>query len=127
MSNRTWLTIASVLGVTGVAAGALGAHALGTWVSPDRVKIWETGAQYHLVHAVVLMALSLVSRPQVDNWVSWARGAFLVGIVMFSFSLYALVLLDQPVFARVTPVGGLSLMVGWMLLGISAWHSRDTG
>ena len=127
MSNRTWLTIASVLGVTGVAAGALGAHALGTWVSPDRVKIWETGAQYHLVHAVVLMALSLVSRPQVDSWVSWARGAFLAGIVMFSFSLYALVLLDQPVFARVTPVGGLSLMVGWMLLGISAWHSRDTG
>lgn len=124
---RGWLIIAALLGVTGVAAGAMGAHALGAWVSPERVRIWETGAQYHLVHAVVLLLLSLLSEARLGRWLGWARAAFLTGVILFSFSLYALVLLDQPVFARVTPVGGLSLMVGWMLLGISAWHSRDTG
>jgi uncharacterized membrane protein YgdD (TMEM256/DUF423 family) len=124
---RGWLIIAALLGVTGVAAGAMGAHALGAWVSPERVRIWETGAQYHLVHAVVLLLLSLLSEARLGRWLGWARAAFLTGVILFSFSLYALVLLDQSVFARVTPVGGLSLMVGWMLLGISAWHSRDTG
>lgn len=127
MSARGWLIIVSVLGVTGVAAGAMGAHALGAWVSPERVRIWETGAQYHLVHAVVLLVLSLGSDARLGRWLSWARAAVLTGVVLFSFSLYALVLLDQPVFARVTPVGGLSLMLGWLLLGIGAWRSRDLG
>ena len=110
------LFLAGFLGVTGVAAGAFGAHALGASV---------TAAQYHLIHAVVLLVLATRTTGAVALE-RWVVAGFTLGVLLFSFSLYALVLTDVSRFAMVTPVGGLLLMLSWLAI---SWHalSRKVG
>lgn len=114
--NRS-LMLAGVLGATGVAAGAMGAHALESVVTPERIEIWNTAAQYHLTHAVVILVLAVQS---VIN-ARLAVLAMTAGVVLFSFSLYALVLTDVTALAMITPLGGLLLMAGWLLLCAKAF------
>ena len=114
-----YLVIAGLLGATGVAAGAFGAHALQASVSSERVDIWETAAQYHLIHAAVILALALHSQPDESRWRLPMMG-FTAGVVLFSFSLYALVLTDLTRLAMITPVGGLILILSWLMVAIKA-------
>jgi len=116
---RRYLVIAALLGATGVAAGAFGAHALQSSVSPERIAIWETAAQYHLIHAAVILALALHSQSDESRWRLPMMG-FTTGVVLFSFSLYALVLTDMTQLAMITPVGGLLLMLSWLMVAIKA-------
>jgi uncharacterized membrane protein YgdD (TMEM256/DUF423 family) len=111
--------IAGWMGALAVAAGAFGAHGLKDHVTPDRLVTWETGARYHLIHAVVLLLLALLPEQTaaIPRAVFWL---FLAGIFIFSGSLYALVLLDLPILGMVTPVGGLCLIAGWAGLARSA-------
>ena len=113
------LLVAGLLGVTGVAAGAFGAHALQAAVSPERIDIWETASQYHLIHAAVILGLALNSQPDDPRWRLPIAG-FTAGILLFSFSLYALVLTDITQLAMITPVGGLLLMLSWLMVAIKA-------
>ena len=117
--NR-YLLIAGFLGATGVAAGAFGAHALEASVSPERIDIWETAAQYHLIHAAVILALALYSQPDESRWRLPMMG-FTAGVLLFSFSLYTLVLTDITQLAMITPIGGLLLMLSWLLVAIKAF------
>jgi uncharacterized membrane protein YgdD (TMEM256/DUF423 family) len=114
-----YLVIAGLLGATGVAAGAFGAHALQASVSPERIAIWDTAAQYHLIHAAVIFALALHSQADENRWRLPMVG-FTAGVVLFSFSLYALVLTDITQLAMITPVGGLLLMLSWLMVAIKA-------
>ena len=114
-----YLVIAGLLGATGVAAGAFGAHALQASVSPERIAIWDTAAQYHLIHAAVMLALALHSQADESRWRLPMMG-FTLGVVLFSFSLYALVLTDMAQLAMITPVGGLLLMLSWLMVAIKA-------
>ena len=116
---RRYLVIAALLGATGVVAGAFGAHALQSSVSPERIAIWETAAQYHLIHAAVILALALHSQSDESRWRLPMMG-FTTGVVLFSFSLYALVLTDKTQLAMITPVGGLLLMLSWLMVAIKA-------
>ena len=116
---RRYLLIAGLLGATGVAAGAFGAHALQASVSPERIAIWDTAAQYHLTHAAVILALALGSQTGDRRWRLPMIG-FIGGVLLFSFSLYALVLTDITRLAMITPVGGLFLMLGWLMVAIKA-------
>ena len=116
--NR-YLLLAGLLGTTGVAAGAFGAHALQASVSLERIGIWETAAQYHLIHAAVVLALALGSQAGDSRWRLPMMG-FAGGVLLFSFSLYALVLTDITRLAMVTPVGGLLLMLSWLMVAIKA-------
>ena len=116
---RRYLLIAGLLGATGVAAGAFGAHALQASVSPERIAIWDTAAQYHLTHAAVILALALGSQTGDSRWRLPMIG-FIGGMLLFSFSLYALVLTDITRLAMVTPVGGLLLMLSWLMVAIKA-------
>ena len=115
-----YLLIAGVFGATGVAAGAFGAHALQASVSPERINIWETAAQYHLIHAAVILALALYSQPGESRWRLPMMG-FTAGVLLFSFSLYVLVLTDITQLAMITPIGGLLLMMSWLLVVIKAF------
>jgi uncharacterized membrane protein YgdD (TMEM256/DUF423 family) len=111
--------IASIMGATGVMAGAFGAHAIKDMVSPERLATWETAARYQLIHAVVLLGLSLLPTPP--------RGpAYLMttGICIFSGSLYLLVLLDQPLLGAITPIGGVCLIGSWFWIG--GTHRNDS-
>ncbi|RCL47577.1 MAG: DUF423 domain-containing protein [Halieaceae bacterium] len=119
LMNR-YLLIAGLLGGTGVAAGAFGAHALQASVSPERIDIWETAAQYHLIHAAVILALALHSQADENRW-RFPMMGFTAGVLLFSFSLYALVLADITQLAMITPIGGLLLILSWLLVAINAF------
>ena len=101
------------LGATGMAAGAFGAHVLADHVTPQRLETWETAARYHRVHAVVLLVVEVAGIPS-----PLPRRLLTLGVLLFSGSLYLLVLLDLPILGAVTPFGGLALIAGWMSL---AW------
>lgn len=117
--NR-YLLLAGFLGATGVAAGAFGAHALQASVPPERIDIWDTAAQYHLIHAAVMLALALHSQTDENRW-RFPMMGFTAGVLLFSFSLYTLVLTDLTQLAMITPIGGLLLMLSWLLVAIKAF------
>jgi uncharacterized membrane protein YgdD (TMEM256/DUF423 family) len=91
----------------------------------ELLAIFETGARYQMYHAIALVLVGLLANrtagcaPQVAGW------AFLTGIVLFSGSLYALVLLSNPRWGMVTPFGGVAFIVGWMALAVAGLHSRE--
>jgi uncharacterized membrane protein YgdD (TMEM256/DUF423 family) len=110
-----WLRVGAILAAVAVVAGAFGAHGLEDQVTPDRLETWQTGARYHLVHALALCTLGVLpSPPRVVGWL------FCAGILLFAGSLYALVLLDLGVLGAVTPLGGLAFIAGWITLAIKA-------
>ena len=114
-----WIVVGAVVGFLGVALGAFGAHGLEGKVSEEALAWWRTGVLYHLVHAPVLVLLGLLARQGLRAAPSgWA---FLLGIAIFSGTLYGMALGLPRVLGAVTPVGGLLLLLGWLLL---AWAGR---
>ena len=111
------LLMAGLLGASGVAAGAFGAHALDGMVTAERLSVWETAANYHLIHSVVVLVLAL--QPQQHLW-RWPIAGFALGIGCFSFSLYALVLTQVSTLAIITPMGGLLLIISWLAVVLKA-------
>ena len=123
----TWLLAAAgMLGASAIGAGAFGAHALRGLLDPPLLAAFHTGARYHLVHAVVVLALALARQA---GWRGGrvAAGCMIAGIVLFSGSLYILALSGQRYWGIVTPVGGLVLIVGWLTLTAAAFRSRTPG
>lgn len=113
-----------MLAATGVALGAFGAHALKSRLPPELLAIWHTGVQYHLWHALGMIAVGLSAAMVPDS--PWLRGAgalLLAGIVLFSGSLYALALGAPRGFGALTPIGGISLMLGWLALVVAVLRS----
>lgn len=110
---RPWLAVAALLGASGVAFGAGGAHALRSLILPEYLAIFETGVRYHLIHAVALLALALGGEGRA---VALPGALFTVGVVLFSGSLYALALGAPARLGIVTPFGGLALLFGWLSL-----------
>lgn len=116
-----WLTAGSLFGATGVALGAFGAHALKARVPADRLAIWQTATEYHLVHALALLAVGLLARAAPGTpGITLAGIGFSSGILMFSGSLYALVLLDIRWLGAITPIGGVLMIAGWVALATAA-------
>lgn len=112
---KGWIWVAAGYGATGVVLGAFGAHALETRLDADALASWRTAVQYHLLHAVALLALGLHAlgggRP-----VTLPASLFSVGIALFSGSIYLLVFTQQPWLGPLTPLGGLCLIGGWLSL-----------
>ncbi len=121
--DRLFLLIAGILGATGVAAGAFGAHALRERLEPDLLRVWNTGADYHLLHAVALLGVAWVANRFPGAAAQTAGWAMVAGVVIFSGSLYALALSGVRVLGAVTPLGGLAFIVGWLALAASAWRA----
>jgi uncharacterized membrane protein YgdD (TMEM256/DUF423 family) len=112
--KRAGLGVAGLLGFSAVAIGAFGAHGLRGRLSPAMLEIYRTGALYHLVHAVAVLAIALAGE-------RLRRGRliltlFTAGIVVFAGSLYALALTGIGALGAVTPLGGLLLLAGWALV-----------
>ncbi|MDP9292532.1 MAG: DUF423 domain-containing protein [Verrucomicrobiota bacterium] len=113
---RTAFVISALVGFLAVAFGAFGAHALkDVLVANGTREIWEKAALYHLVHAVVLLLLA--SRPSLAVLSWWL---FLFGIVIFSGSLYLLAVTNTRWLGAITPIGGICLLGGWLLLAVQA-------
>jgi uncharacterized membrane protein YgdD (TMEM256/DUF423 family) len=118
---RIWLTTGAACGFVTVALGAFGAHGLRDIVTPERLGIWATATDYLGLHALAILAcgLWLLLRPG-DRLVHRGAATFVAGILLFSGSLFALVLTDQRAIGMITPVGGLLLLAGWALLVAAA-------
>ncbi|MBW8887685.1 MAG: DUF423 domain-containing protein [Fibrobacteres bacterium] len=109
-----WIRIAAALGFLGVALGAFGAHALKSRLSADMLEVWHTGVLYHLIHALALLALALYARAAASPAPITAPAiGFVVGIILFSGSLYALALTGFRPLGAITPFGGLSFLFAW--------------
>jgi uncharacterized membrane protein YgdD (TMEM256/DUF423 family) len=123
MSARGLLIAAGLSGAVAVALGAFGAHGLAEAVSPERLVTWRTGASYHLAHALGMAVAALGAQA---GWRTELAGTlFLVGTVLFSGALYALVLLDLPVLGAVAPLGGASFIAGWLGLAWAGWRRAE--
>ncbi len=113
--------LAALAGATAVALGAFGAHALKGRLPPELLAVYHTAVQYHLWHALALLGVALASPHLPDSL--WLRGAgwlFVVGLLLFCGSLYALALGAPRQTGMVTPVGGLCFMLGWLALAGAA-------
>ena len=121
--TRIFLFIGALLGSLAVAAGAFGAHALREKLSERAIEIFETGSRYQMYHALALLLVaSLLSRAEAGQSTLVAAGvAFIVGVVIFSGSLYALSLTGIKWLGAITPFGGVALIVGWGCLAVAAW------
>lgn len=118
---RWALLAAALFGLTGVAAGAFGAHALRETLEPRMLDVWETAVFYQLVHAPML---ALAGRwPEPPKLVQLAAVAWIAGILMFSGSLYVLALSGVRGLGVITPLGGLAFLVGHGSLAAAAWWS----
>ncbi len=117
--HNVTLVAAAVLGFSGVALGAFGAHALKTLLPPQAQDWWSTGVEYHLVHAVALIGVALL--PPAGRSRLLAAWAFGLGVLLFSGSLYLLALTGAGFWGAVAPVGGVAFLVGWAALGCQGW------
>lgn len=115
--NFFWLA-AAVNGFLAVALGAFGAHALKESLSVQATDWWRTAVLYQALHTVPLLALGLL--PETGRTARVAGVAVILGILLFSGSLYAMALSGQRWLGAVTPLGGLSLLAGWVALGLLA-------
>jgi uncharacterized membrane protein YgdD (TMEM256/DUF423 family) len=119
-SSRT-LAIAGLLLALATACGAFGAHALKTHLAPDRLQLWETAVRYHFFQALGLLGVGLALRSVDAAMLRNAAALIVVGIVLFSGSLYALSLGGPRVLGALTPVGGLAWIAGWLLFAYALW------
>jgi uncharacterized membrane protein YgdD (TMEM256/DUF423 family) len=112
MTNALATRVAAIMGFLGVVLGAFGAHGLKEVLARNNTAAaWETAVFYHLIHAVMLFVLASKNPLARGPWLS-----FLIGIVIFSGSLYLLALTTVHLLVFLTPLGGMSFLVGWLWL-----------
>ena len=119
--NLSWIQLGSLLMFLGVVLGAFGAHALRPKLSPEEIEIYKTAVLYHLIHALALFLVAWLSTQSTDLKVQFAGLFFLVGVVLFSGTLYALAITDIKWLGFITPFGGFAFLAGWALLFYSQY------
>jgi len=119
MDRRTLLLGATSAAIA-VAAGAFGAHALRSRVAPELLAVFETGVRYQMYHALALVALG--ASPLPGRSLTLTRWCFVAGTLLFSGSLYLLVLTGTRWWGAVTPIGGVAFIVGWCCLALGAYR-----
>ena len=119
---RGFLMLAAFFGFTGVALGAFAAHGLKSRLSAEYLAIFHTGVTYQLVHTLALLGVALLATQIPGRLITWAGASFVVGILLFSGSLYLLTMTGVSKLGIVTPFGGLAFLVGWVCLGLAAWR-----
>ena len=127
--HKRFLVTASIFGTLSVVLGAFGAHALKKIVSPESVATFETGVRYQFYHTFALLAVAILYQSFPGKWMTGAGWLFIVGIILFSGSLYALTALKatNAVGLRgigiITPFGGLLFVAGWICLLLAVLSS----
>lgn len=116
MQNK-FILIGAILAMLGVIIGAFGAHALKSILEANsRVDTFETAVKYHFYHAIGLLIIGLLSNLQPSKWLSYAGNCLLIGVIIFSGSLYALCVSGITFLGAITPIGGVCMIAGWFLV-----------
>ena len=127
--QSSFLFLGALSALIGVGMGAFGAHGLKAILSPEMLTVYQTGVTYQMWHALGLIGIALI-RQQVpeSKLLIWAGWLMFFGILIFSGSLYLLAILDLKWLGMLTPIGGVSFIMAWVLIAIFAskkqHHSR---
>lgn len=122
--ERTFVLIGSALMFLAVGAGAFGAHGLDSYFSefPELADTFATAVRYHLIHGLGILFAAWATSEWPDSGADWAGYLFLIGVILFSGSLYLLVFSRQMWLGAITPFGGVAFLGGWASLFITAWR-----
>src|ERR1700693_1422750 len=119
-SSKLFLSAGGLMALTAVALGAFGAHALKGRLSAEMLAVWRAGVEYHIYHALGLLAVGLVTMQlPASALLKWAGWLMLAGILLFSGSLYALALSGEDRLGAITPVGGFAFLAAWALFVVA--------
>lgn len=117
---KTFLLLGGVGMLSAVALGAFGAHALKKTLAPEMMTVYETAVNYHVVHALGLLAVGLLAWQLPDSGALRGAGILMVaGLLLFSGSLYALSLSGIRWLGAITPLGGTAFLAAWLLLVVA--------
>ncbi|WP_405156059.1 DUF423 domain-containing protein [Paenibacillus sp. FSL K6-0108] len=121
--QRKWMMLGAVLTMLSVAIGAFGAHMLKERIGADAIAVYETGVQYHMIHAIALLIIGLTAgQLGPSTKLKWAARLLFTGIIIFSGSLYVLSISGIKMLGAITPIGGVAFIVGWLLFAIDVWQ-----
>ena len=131
-NQRLLITISGISGALCVALGAMGAHFLKDKLPAENLQTFETAVRYHFFHTLALLLVAILSEKLNSKFLRYSSALFIAGILLFSFSLYFLAL--RPVMGisndemkwigAITPLGGVSFMLAWLLLSVSGIKSK---
>ena len=127
--HKFFLQIAAVAGALAVGLGAFGAHALKKMVSDVAVNIFETGVRYQFYHVFALALSATLYKEFTNKWMVWSGNMFILGMILFSGSLYVLTYIKATVkpgmdwIGIITPLGGLAFIAGWVCMLVSIYKS----
>lgn len=121
--QRVWMTVGAVMTMLSVAIGAFGAHMLKEKIGADAIAVYETGVQYHMIHALALLIVGLTAgQLGMSSKLKWAARLLFIGIIVFSGSLYVLSITGIKVLGAITPIGGVAFIAGWLLFALDVWQ-----
>ncbi len=122
--ERVFFGLGAISAGLAVALGAFAAHGLRSRISPEALQTFETGARYHMYHALALLAVAWAATRWPGGAVTAAGWLFVAGTLLFSGSLYLLAVTGMRVLGAITPFGGLAFILGWVALAWAAWAAR---
>ena len=121
---KLFLALGSINALLVVLIGAFGAHGLKARLTVENMAVFQTGVQYHFYHAVGLILLGLIAlQIPISPYLRWSGWLMLVGIILFSGSLYALSITNIRWLGMITPLGGTALILAWLMLTIGIMKS----
>jgi len=118
--SSAWVATGALNGLVAVICGAFGAHVLASRLEVKALTAFETGARYQMYHALALLGVAWVMARRPGRLITASAYCMLIGVVFFSGSLYGLALAGWKWLGPVTPIGGLLMMIGWLLLAVAA-------
>lgn len=121
MQAKTCLTAGICFAGTGVVLGAFGAHGLETLLTPSQIDSWQTAVQYQLLHGLALLVLGVWMQSSPQAKLAASAWLLILGITLFSGSIYLLLLTELRWLGPVTPLGGLAFIAGWVALLWAVW------
>jgi len=127
MMKSAFLFLGAFCAFIGVGMGAFGAHALKATLSVEALAIYQTGVTYQMWHGLGLLGIACLQNLMPESkLIPWAGWFMFIGILLFSGSLYLLVLLDLHWLGMITPIGGVCFLIAWLLICISATKKKST-
>ena len=124
-TTRLFFIFASLLGAAGVALGAYASHGLSAWATAEQIGYFQLAVTYQLFHALTLFAVCILSLFISSYFLLASKIAFVLGILLFSGSLYLYVLTGTKILGMLTPIGGLLLIIAWCLVAVGLLSYRN--
>lgn len=122
--SKRFLIMACLLMATAVSLGAFGAHGLKKIITPEMLAIYQTAVQYQFYHALGLLGVAFIAHVNSTKLVNMAGNLMFIGVMIFSGSLYLLVILNIKWLGAITPIGGVLMVISWVLLAWSVFRSN---